>query len=140
MQYQAMNILLQADEEQARLVAAALVDGKVRASVRVARNDAEVLASLRGSMLPDMVLLNPSLPGGDAVGLLREIRSDPHLRRIPIIVLADPAGPAPEACDGTEPDAPARVRLPLLVVDLFAMVRSIDQLGFCITTEAAAQR
>lgn len=139
MQFQSVSILLEADKEQARLFEATLREDKVRVGVRVATSDREVLASLRGSPLPEMVVLNPSLPGGDALGVLREIRSDPDLRSIPIVMLVDSVAPDADVADGAEPDAPARDRLPLLAEDLIAMVRSIDQLGLCITTEAAEQ-
>jgi CheY-like chemotaxis protein len=140
MQFQAVTILLEADEDQARLFEAILTEDKVRVGVRIATSDGEVLASLRGFPLPDMVVLNHSLPGGDALGVLREIRSDPDLRSIPVVMLVDSVEPDADVADRAEPGAPARDRLPRLAVDLFAIVRSIDQLGLCITTTRTAEQ
>jgi CheY-like chemotaxis protein len=136
MQFQPVDILLEADEDQAQAFVASLREGKLQATLRVACNDAEVLASLRGAALPDVVVLNPSLPGGDALGVMRQIRSDPRLRKIPVVMLADPAPPTPADGDEAAPDAAARPPPRLLAVDVFAMVRSMDEFGFCITTRA----
>jgi CheY-like chemotaxis protein len=136
MQFQPVDILLEADEDQAQAFVASLRAGKLQATLRVASGDAEVLASLRGAALPDVVVLNPSLPGGDALGVMRQIRSDPRLRKIPVVMVADPAPPAPADSDEAARGAPARPRPPLLAIDFFAMVRSLDQFGFCITTRS----
>jgi PAS domain S-box-containing protein len=41
---------------------------------------------------PDLVLADVMMPGLDGFGLLREIRSDPHLSEIPVVLLSARAG------------------------------------------------
>ncbi|MCX7867815.1 response regulator [Limisphaera sp. VF-2] len=44
-------------------------------------------AALNGAPLPGLILLDLNMPRKDGREALREIKSDPHLRRIPIVVL-----------------------------------------------------
>lgn len=44
-------------------------------------------AHLNGTPLPGLILLDLNMPRKDGREALREIKSDPHLRRIPIVVL-----------------------------------------------------
>jgi len=46
----------------------------------------EALAGLRQTV-PDLVLLDVSLPGMDGTEVLRQIRADPRLRHLPVIAL-----------------------------------------------------
>lgn len=44
-------------------------------------------AHLNGAPLPGLILLDLNMPRKDGREALKEIKSDPHLRRIPIVVL-----------------------------------------------------
>jgi CheY-like chemotaxis protein len=44
-------------------------------------------AHLNGTPLPGLILLDLNMPRKDGREALREIKSDPHLRRIPVVVL-----------------------------------------------------
>ena len=57
-----------------------------RYQVREARNGVEGLALLR-ERRPDAVMLDLIMPEMDGYELIREVRSDPELRQVPIIVL-----------------------------------------------------
>jgi CheY-like chemotaxis protein len=54
---------------------------------RVASNRDEIVAALRNSPLPDVILLDVGLPGVDGFDLLARIRQHPALRAIPVIIL-----------------------------------------------------
>jgi CheY-like chemotaxis protein len=43
--------------------------------------------SLQGNPLPGLILLDLNMPRKDGREALREIKGDPHLRRIPVVVL-----------------------------------------------------
>jgi CheY-like chemotaxis protein len=50
---------------------------------------------------PDLVLLDLNLPKMDGRELLREMKSDPGLRTIPVVVLTDRPTPRPTSCAAT---------------------------------------
>src|SRR5437660_111212 len=54
---------------------------------RVASNREEIVAALRTSHLPDVILLDVNLPGTDGFDILARVRQHPALRAIPVIML-----------------------------------------------------
>ena len=86
-------LLVEDDEGDALIAREALAAGKILNHVTVLSNGAEVLAYLRGegehaeSPRPDLILLDLNLPGRDGRQVLADIKADPELRRIPVVVL-----------------------------------------------------
>ena len=76
-----------------RLTKEAFKEGKIRLNLSVARDGVEAMAFLRkeGSFAhtarPDLVLLDLNLPRKDGREVLREMKNDPRLLRIPVVVL-----------------------------------------------------
>jgi CheY-like chemotaxis protein len=76
-----------------RLSREALRGGKVRNRLSVAENGAAAVAFLRkkgkyrAAPRPDLILLDLNLPGKSGFEVLREIKADPELKRIPVVVL-----------------------------------------------------
>ena len=70
-----------------------LRDSKVRNNLIVANNGQEALACLRnqgkfaGTVRPDLILLDLNLPVKDGREVLAEIKADPDLKRIPVVIL-----------------------------------------------------
>lgn len=56
--------------------------------VREAATGEDAIADLQGGTVPDVVLLDLRLPGMDGMAVLRAIKTDERLRRIPVIVLS----------------------------------------------------
>src|SRR5438128_3859152 len=89
-----VNILLVEDNPgDARLTVEALKEGKLRNRLTVVSDGVEALAVLRRTGVysdvqrPDLVLLDLNLPRKDGREVLAEIKQDPELRRIPVVVL-----------------------------------------------------
>ena len=86
-------LLVEDDEGDALIAREGLAAGKILNHVTVLSNGAEVLAYLRGegehaeSPRPDLILLDLNLPGRDGRQVLADIKADPELRRIPVVVL-----------------------------------------------------
>lgn len=90
----AIQILLVEDNPgDVRLTQEALRDGEMRHVLHVASDGVAALRFLRregeytGVPRPDLILLDLNMPRMDGREVLAEIKSDPVLRRIPVIVL-----------------------------------------------------
>ncbi|WP_395678476.1 response regulator [Inquilinus sp.] len=59
--------------------------------VETAANGEEALAAIRGAK-PDLILSDVMMPKLDGFGLLRQVRGDPQLREIPVLLLSARAG------------------------------------------------
>jgi chemotaxis family two-component system response regulator Rcp1 len=90
-----MNILLVEDNPaDARLVREAVAENDIDATLHCAADGAQALAWLRAAQpLPDLVLLDLNLPGLGGKEVLREMKADPALKRIPVVVLTSSAAP-----------------------------------------------
>lgn len=89
-----MEILLVEDNPaDARLAAEALKEGRVKAHLSTVGDGVAALEFLRregahaSAPKPDIVILDLNLPRKDGREVLAELKADPVLRRIPIIVL-----------------------------------------------------
>jgi CheY-like chemotaxis protein len=89
-----IHILLVEDNAgDVRLTREALKEGKVGNSLTVAPDGVEALAILRqegryaGETRPDLILLDLNLPKKDGREVLAEIKDNPALKRIPVVVL-----------------------------------------------------
>lgn len=86
-------LLVEDNEADVRLVREALRDGSREIRLHLARDGEEALVLLRmvsanaPAMRPDLIVLDLNLPRKDGRELLTEIKSDPILRRIPVVVL-----------------------------------------------------
>ena len=86
-------LLVEDNPGDVRLTREALIEAKVRNTLTVAWDGVEALACLRqegehaGAARPDLILLDLNLPRKDGREVLEEIKGDPELRRIPVVVL-----------------------------------------------------
>lgn len=89
-----VNILLVEDNPgDVRLTVEALREGRIANRLHVAGDGEEAMEFIRrqgdhgGAPRPDLVLLDLNLPKKDGREVLEELKSDPDLHRIPVIVL-----------------------------------------------------
>ena len=86
-------LLVEDNPGDVRLTAEALQEGKVWNRLSVAPDGVEALAFLRrlgtyaAAPRPDVILLDLNLPKRDGREVLAEIKNDPKLRVIPVVVL-----------------------------------------------------
>jgi CheY-like chemotaxis protein len=90
-------ILLADDDEEDRMLAAdAMVESRVANDLRFVEDGEELLdylykrgryAAQDSAPTPGLILLDLNMPRKDGREALREIKADPDLRRIPIVVL-----------------------------------------------------
>jgi CheY-like chemotaxis protein len=91
---QAIEILLVEDNPgDIRLTREAFKEGKVSNEINVVNDGIEALEYLRqegqytDAPRPDVILLDLNLPKKDGYEVLAEIKKDPDLRRIPVVIL-----------------------------------------------------
>ena len=90
-------LLVEDNPGDVRLTREILADSKVRNQLIVAGNGEEAMAILRREGLyresprPDVVLLDLNLPGKDGRDVLAEIKADPELATIPVVILTSSA-------------------------------------------------
>ena len=86
-------LLVEDNPGDVRLTREALKEGKVRNNLSVAPDGVEALAFLRrqgkyaDAPRPDVILLDLNLPKKDGREVLEEIKADPALRSIPVVIL-----------------------------------------------------
>ena len=82
-------LLVEDDPGDVVLIEEAFEHNKVRNSLKIVGDGVEAMAFLRdpANSRPDLVLLDLNLPRKDGREVLAEIKSDPELRSIPVVVL-----------------------------------------------------
>ena len=86
-------LLVEDNPGDARLTQEIFLNGKIHNRVIVVDDGVKALAYLRGlgeytkAKRPDIVLLDLNLPKKDGREVLAELKSDPALKRIPVVIL-----------------------------------------------------
>jgi two-component system, chemotaxis family, response regulator Rcp1 len=86
-------LLVEDNPGDVRLTKEALKEGKLLNQLTVVGDGVEALSFLRkegiyaDALQPELILLDLNLPKKDGREVLAEIKADPHLRRIPVVVL-----------------------------------------------------
>jgi chemotaxis family two-component system response regulator Rcp1 len=86
-------LLVEDNPGDVRLTQEAFSEGRLRNNLSVVENGVEAMAFLRQedkyamAPRPDIILLDLNLPKKDGREVLAELKRDPHLKRIPVIVL-----------------------------------------------------
>lgn len=90
-------LLVEDNPGDVRLTREALKEGKLRISLNVVGDGLEAMAYLRregahaAAAIPDLILLDLDLPKKDGREVLEEIKADPGLMRIPVVILTTSA-------------------------------------------------
>ena len=118
----AFNILIADDQPDNLLLLARYLSNEGYAYI-TAKNGLETLEKVR-SETPDLVLLDVNMPYKDGFTVLKEIRADPIIRHIPVIILTaarlDPA----EVQSGLNMGADDYITKPFDRRELFARIRT----------------
>ena len=119
-------LLVEDDPGDVVLIEEAFEHNKVRNSLKIVGDGVEAMEYLRapGSARPDLVLLDLNLPRKDGREVLSEVKADPALREIPVIILTTSSAPADVAL-AYDRGANAFVRKPLGMDRLIEAAASI---------------
>jgi CheY-like chemotaxis protein len=135
---QPLEILLVEDNPgDVRLILEALKQGKIKNAVNVAEDGEEAMLFLTKSggysdkPRPDLVLLDLNLPRKDGREVLAEIKSDPQLRTIPVIILTSSTAEQ-DVLNTYKLHANCYITKPVDLDQFMAVVKSIEDFWFTI--------
>ena len=130
-------LLVEDDPGDVRLTRESLQDDKLWNKLNVVKDGVEALEYLRregafeGATRPNLILLDLNLPRKSGLEVLREIKADPDLRGIPVVVLT--SSKAEEDVRGTyDSHANCYVTKPVDLEQFITVVRSIEQFWLSI--------
>lgn len=130
-------LLVEDSAADVRLTREALLDAKVWNRLTAVENGIEALAFLRRqgayteAPRPDLILLDLNLPRKDGREVLAEIKADPDLRRIPVVVLTTSQAEE-DILKSYELHANCYVTKPLDMGRFLAVVKAIDHFWLTI--------
>jgi CheY-like chemotaxis protein len=124
-------LLVEDDPGDVLMTQEAFQDYKVSNRLSVVTNGEDAIAYLRkqgrfaDAATPDLVLLDLNLPRRDGRDVLRDVKADPVLRRIPVVVLTT-SDAEEDVLASYDLHANAYVRKPVDFEQFVAAVRAID--------------
>ena len=136
-------LMVEDNDADARLTMESLKEGKVANSVNLVQDGVEAIEYLRqqgkyaDAYRPDLILLDLNLPRKDGREVLAEIKSDPELRSIPVVILT---------CSTAETDiaksyadqANCYIVKPVTLDGLMEVVKAIEQFWVTVIRLPAA--
>jgi two-component system, chemotaxis family, response regulator Rcp1 len=130
-------LLVEDNPGDVRLTVEALKEGRVHVNLNVVRDGVEALLYLRREEMhadakrPDLVLLDLNLPRKDGREVLSEVKADPVLRRIPIVVLTTSAAEQ-DILRTYELHANCYINKPVDLDQFIRVVQSIEDFWFTV--------
>jgi len=130
-------LLVEDNPGDVRLTMEALKDSKLLVNVSVAGDGVEALAMLRQqgphvrAPRPDLILLDLNLPNKDGREVLDEIKQDPLLKAIPVVILTT-SDAERDILQCYEQHASCFVTKPIDLEQFFRVVKSIEGFWFTI--------
>jgi CheY-like chemotaxis protein len=132
-------LIVEDNEADTYLTATALRDARIANHIDTVADGEQAIAFLRhegcyaNAPRPDMILLDLNLPLKDGFEVLAEMKADPHLRTIPVIVVT---GSDREADIARAYDAQISAYLvkPVNVDEYFAAIRAMKEFWFHMVT------
>jgi two-component system, chemotaxis family, response regulator Rcp1 len=135
-----VEILLVDDSpSDVRLTKEAIKDFKMFNNVTVARDGVEAMALLHkegkysDAVRPDLILLDLNMPRKDGRETLAEIKADPNLRRIPVVILTVSKAEE-DVLKAYDLHANCYVTKPMDIEQFSKIVKVIDDFWFSIVT------
>ena len=144
MAVKSIDILLVEDNAgDARLVREMFQEAKLVNSLTVVGDGVEALACLRREgkyatmKQPDLVLLDLNLPRKDGREVLAEIRKDPDLKRIPVVVLTGSKAEE-DILQAYDLDADAYLSKPIDLYQILRLIKAVDALWLAVIKRPSA--
>lgn len=137
-------LLVEDNPGDARLTREALREGKIRNHLHHTRDGVEALAFLRregafaAAPTPDIILLDLNLPRKDGREVLAELKEDPRLRLVPVVVLTTSEAEQ-DVLRTYELHANCYITKPVDLEQFISVVRSIDDFWLSVVRLPTAE-
>lgn len=124
-------LLVEDNPADVRLTREAFREGKIQNTLHVVQDGVEALAFLRRqgahaeASRPDLILLDLNLPRKDGREVLADIKDDPLLRRIPVVILTTSRSEA-DVLRTYDLHANCYVTKPVDLEQFFDVIRSVE--------------
>jgi len=138
-------LLVEDNPGDVRLTIEALRESKLQNQLNVARDGVEALAFLRregafsDAVRPDLIVLDLNLPKKDGREVLAEIKADPALRTIPVVILTTSRAER-DVLQSYELQANCYITKPVDLEQFMTVVRSIEDFWLTIVRLPGATR
>lgn len=132
-------LLIEDSPSDAALTVEALQEGKIGNNLNHVTDGVEAMAYLRKTgkfakaIRPDLIMLDLNLPKKDGREVLRELKSDPSLRLIPIIVLTTSRADK-DVLQSYELDANCYITKPVDFRQFIDVIKSIENFWLSVVT------
>ncbi len=128
-------LLVEDNPGDVRLTIEALRESKVRNNLQVASDGVQALDRLRtaGAIRPDLILLDLNLPKKDGREVLGEIKADPTLKTIPVVILTTSSAEQ-DVLKSYELQANCYITKPVDLEQFITVVKSIEDFWLTIVT------
>ena len=136
-------LLIEPNSGDARLFTEAFEDGKFANAFYTVSSGEEALDFLhqRGAHAdkprPDLVLLEPELPGTSGVEVVAELSDDPALKEIPVVALTS-SDTGEAIVKSSDLDADHYIQKPVSPEDFLEFVQSVEEFWLAIVRREAA--
>lgn len=124
-------LLVEDNPADVRLTVEALRDANAHSRMDIVRDGVEAMAFIRGvgkyagSPRPDVILLDLNLPRKDGRAVLREMKADPDLRCIPVVVLTSSEADE-DVCAAYQLCANCYISKPVKLEKFLIVIQSIE--------------
>ena len=130
-------LLVEDDQGDILITTEALEQSKLANNLHIVENGEEAVAFLRregeyaDAVRPDLILLDLNLPRRDGREVLAEIKTDPDLRRIPVVVLTTSSAEE-DVLRSYDLHANAYITKPVDFANFVNVVRQVDDFFFTV--------
>jgi chemotaxis family two-component system response regulator Rcp1 len=117
----------------------ALANSSIVSEITTCKDGEEALAFLHkdggyaNTARPDLMILDLSLPGRDGLSVLTEVKADPELKRIPVVIFST-SRLAKDIARSYQLGANCYISKPGNLKDFFSAIRSIQQFWFAVVS------
>lgn len=132
-------LLVEDNDADVELAREALSQGKIPHRLNVVGDGVQALQYLRAEgpffrrTMPDLILLDLNLPRKDGRKVLAEIKADPHLRRVPVVVLTSSRKES-DVAESYDSHANCYIHKPMDVTSFMAAVAQLQSFWFTTVT------